>query len=142
MDPTTTIRRMFDEVINQRNLDVIDELFAEDFVDHGPTGDLHGRDAFRAAVQVWLDAFADLHCEVSHIVVDGDLVGWVVHTTGRHTGDSLGFPATGRSIDTLSPNIGRVRDGRAAEHWSEQGMLTMLQQLGIIPAMAPPVAAS
>jgi len=142
MDPTTLIRRIFDDVVNQRNLDAVDELFAEDFVDHGPTGDLNGREAFRAFVGVWLSAFSDLHCEVSHIAVDGDLAAWLVHTTGTHTGDSLGFPATGRSIDTLSANIGRLRDGRAVEHWSEQGMFPMLQQLGIIPAMTPPVAAS
>ena len=75
----------------------------------------------------------DLHCEVSHLIAEGDIAGWVVRTTGTHTGDQPGFPATGRSFDTLSANIGRTRDGRAAEHWAEQGMFPMLMQLGVLP---------
>jgi len=141
-DPKTLITRIFEEIINQRREESIDELFAEDFVDHGPSGDLAGREAFRVSVQQWLAAFSDLHCEVSHLVVEGDTAAWVVHTTGVHTGDSLGFPATGRRIDTLSANLGRIRDGKAVEHWSEQGMLAMLVQLGILPEMAPPAPVS
>jgi predicted ester cyclase len=63
-----------------------------------------------------------------------------VHTTGIHTGDAFGFPGTGKHIDTLSANIGVARNGKAVEHWSEQGMLAMLQQLGVVPQMGPPQA--
>lgn len=134
MDPKTLVHRIFEEVVNQHRMDLFDEFFAEDYVDHGPTGSLD-REATRAMFAMWLDAFSELHCEVSNVIVEGDLVGWVVHTTGVHTADTLGFPATGKRIDTLSANIGRYRDGKAVEHWSEQGMLQTLQQLGIIPAM-------
>jgi hypothetical protein len=37
----------------------------------------------------------------------------------------------------VSANIGRFRDGRAAEHWAEEGMFPMLVQLGIIPVPSP-----
>jgi predicted ester cyclase len=84
----------------------------------------------------WRGAVPDVHCEVMHLVVDGDLVAWVVRTTGTHTGDGLGFPATGKSFETVSANMGRLRDGKAAEHWSEQGMLPMLIQLGAFPTPA------
>lgn len=141
-DPKTVVHRIFEEIVNQRREEAIDELFAEDFVDHGPTGDLVGREAFRAMVKQWLAAFSDLRCEVSHVIAEGDTAAWVVHSTGVHTGDSLGFPATGRRIDTLSANVGRIRDGQAVEHWTEQGMLAMLTQLGILPEMAPPAPVS
>jgi len=36
----------------------------------------------------------------------------------------------------VSANLGRMRDGRAAEHWAEQGMFPMLVQLGVIPTPA------
>ena len=68
-----------------------------------------------------------------HIVVEGDTAGWLVRTTGTHTGEGLGFPPTGKSFETLSANLGILRDGRAAEHWAEQGMFPMLVQLGVIP---------
>jgi ketosteroid isomerase-like protein len=130
------LRRMFDEVINQGRLEVVDELFAEDFVDHGPMGDLRGREAFKQLVAGWRAAVPDVHCDVDTVVVAGDLCGWLVRTTGTHTGDGLGFPATGRRFQTVSANIGRFRDGKAAEHWAEQGMFPMLVQLGVIPVAA------
>ena len=128
-----TLRRMFDEIINQGRLEVADELFAEDFVDHGPMGDIQGRETFKSLVGQWRSAVPDVHCELENIFVQGDLAGWIVRTTGTHTGDGLGFPATGKPFETVSANIGRFRNGKAAEHWSEQGMLSMLMQLGLLP---------
>jgi predicted ester cyclase len=101
--------------------------------DHGPMGDVVGREAFKELVLRWRSAVPDVHCEVENVVADGDLVGWVVHTTGTHTGDELGFPATGKSFTTLTAKIGRFRDGIAVEHWAEQGCFPMLIQLGVIP---------
>ena len=135
----TILRRMFDEIINQGRLDVADEMFAEDYVDHGPMGDLAGRDAFKQLVAQWRAAVPDVHCEIDTVVAEGDLCAWLVRATGTHTGDALGFPATGRRFETVSANIGRFRDGRAAEHWSEQGMFPMLAQIGVVPVPAAAV---
>ena len=137
-DAKRLLKRMFDEVINEGRLEVADELFAEDFVDHGPMGDLHGREAFKGLVAAWRQAVPDVRCEIDHVIEQGDIVGWLVHTTGTHTGDGLGFPATGKRFETVSANIGRFENGRAVEHWAEQGMLSMLLQIGIFQ---PPVPA-
>ncbi len=133
------LRRMFDEIINEGRLDVADELFAEDYVDHGPMGDLAGRGTFKQLVAQWRDAVPDVHCEVDTVIAQGDLCAWLVRTTGTHTGDGLGFPATGRRFETVSANVGRFRDGQAVEHWSEQGMFPMLAQIGVLPMPAPAV---
>jgi len=135
-DAKTVVRRIFDEVVNQGRTDVLPDLFAEDFIDHGPMGDMKGRDTFAQLVQQWRSAVPDVHCEVENLFVDGENVAWLVRTTGTHTGDGLGFPATGKSFETLSANSGLFRDGKAAEHWSEQGMFSMLMQIGVIPAPA------
>jgi predicted ester cyclase len=136
LDGKAAIRRMFDEIINGGRLDVVDELFAEDYVDHGPTGDLSGREAFKQMVAQWRAAVPDVHCIVENLFTEGELVGWTVRTTGTHTGDGLGFPATGQRFETVSANVGRFRDGMAVEHWAEQGMFPFLVQIGIIPAPA------
>ena len=135
-DVKTTLQRMFDEIVNQGNIDAADELFAEDFVDHGPMGDVEGREAFKAMIRQWRSGVPDVHCQVENVIVDGDRAAWLVRTTGTHTGDGLGFPATGKSFETLSANLGRFRDGKAAEHWSEQRLFPMLTQLGLLPAFA------
>ena len=132
-----TLRRMFDEVINQGKLELAPELFHEDFVDHGPMGDMAGRDMFVQLVSGWRDAVPDVHCDIDTVIIDGDHAAWLVRTTGTHTGDGLGFPATGKSFQTVSANVGVFRDGKASEHWSEQGMLPMLAQIGMLPVPAP-----
>jgi len=134
-DHEAILRRMFDELVNKGDLDVADELFTDDFVDHGPMGDMQGREAFKGVVAAWRDAVPDVHCVVDNVIVDGDNVAWLVRTTGTHTGDGLGFPATGKSFETVTSNIGRFRNGQAVEHWSEQGMLSMLMQIGVLPPM-------
>ena len=70
---------------------------------------------------------------VYNVVVAGDLAAWLVRTTGTHTGDGLGFPPTRKSFETVAVNMGRFRDGSAVEHWSEQGLLSMLVQIGVMP---------
>lgn len=135
MDGKELVQRIFDEIVNKGNMDAIEELMAEDFLDHGPTGDMQGLEAFKGSIAAFRAAVPDMHCEVSHLIVEGDIAGWVVRTTGTHTGDQLGFPATNKSFDTLSANMGRMRDGKAVEHWAEQGMFPMLMQLGVLPPM-------
>ena len=135
MDGRELIRRIFEEIINQGRMEAVDELMAEDFVDHGPMGDVNGREAFKGVVMAWRSAVPDVRCDVDNIFQDGELAGWTVRTTGTHTGDGLGFPATGKSFDTVSANIGRMRDGQAVEHWSEQGIFPMLAQIGMLPPM-------
>ena len=130
------LERMFDEIINQGRLEVADELFADDYVDHGPMGDITGREAFKEMVAQWRSAVPDVHCALSHVIVEDDTAAWLVHASGTHTGDGLGFPGTGKSFETVSANVGRFRDGQAVEHWSEQGMMPMLLQIGMLPMPA------
>jgi hypothetical protein len=74
-----------------------------------------------------------VHCEVENVFTQGEMVGWVIRTTGTHMGDGLGFPATGNPSPPRTANIGRFRDSIAVEHWAEQGTSPMLVQLGVIP---------
>jgi predicted ester cyclase len=130
------IERIFEEIINAGNLDAADELMAADFVDHGPTGTIEGVAAFKDMVAMWRAAVPDVHCTVEQVFSDGDMVAWLVRTRGTHTGEMMGIAPTGRSIDLVSPNIARVRDGRASEHWADQSMFQFLAQIGALPMPA------
>src|SRR3954469_25769361 len=133
-DHATTLTQMFEEIINQGDLDKTEQYFAEDYVDHGPMGDMKGPEMFKQLVAQWRGAVPDVRCTVENIIVNGDDAAWLVRTTGTHTGDGLGFPATGRKFETVSANVGRFdSDGKAVEHWAEQGMFPMLVQLGVVP---------
>ncbi len=133
---TELIERIFEEVFNQKRLEVIDELFAQDYVEHHPVmGDLHGREAFKELCRQWFRAFPDMKNTISDIVIDGDLAYWKARFTGTHTGELNGIPPTGKRIDILGINKGIKRNGQAVEHWTGNDFAQMMQQLGLMPEM-------
>ena len=131
--------RMFDEIINAGNLDLAEEFFAADYVDHGPMGDTEGIEAFKQLVAMWRAAVPDVHCSVENWFESGEMAAWNIRVTGTHTGEMMGIPPTGKTFEYVTPNIGRFENGRAAEHWADQGMFQFLTQVGVF---APQGAAS
>jgi predicted ester cyclase len=135
------IEQIFD-IFNRRALDELDDIFHPDYVDHTPMGEIHGVPAFKEFVQGWIDAFPDAHFELSDIIIEGDLAAWRPRLTGTNTGSLNGMPPTGKHVDVTGLHMGRLsEDGRPIEHWSNNEMMALLQQLGVIPDMAPAPAA-
>jgi predicted ester cyclase len=130
-----TVRRMFDEVINKGNLELVDELFDPDYSSKTPQGTFD-RESFKQYILGWRTGFPDVHCEVADFVEEGDMVAWRVHATGTQTGEFLGIPATGRSIDNDSLNIGWFKDGRGYRHIMVMDTMEVMQQLGLVPEPA------
>jgi steroid delta-isomerase-like uncharacterized protein len=122
------------EGFGKRNAEVIDELVADDIVDHGAfEGMPKGREGVKALFGAIHGAFSDLEITVNRAIADGDLV--VVHVTNSATmtGDFAGMPATGKHATWEAIHIDRISDGKVAEHWVVQDQLGMLQQLGLVP---------
>ena len=137
-DPKTANDRFNEEVINQKKLDVIDELVSDDMVDHIPMpGQGPGREGVKQAIAGFFEAFSDLRIEVVEEVTSGELVAQVVRFTGTHDGPLMGMPATGRSVSFLGADFGRVRDGRFVEHWGFVDQGGLMQQLGMSPGGPP-----
>lgn len=125
-----TIRRMFDEIINAGKIDLVDDLFHPDFQTVTPQGALD-REGFKGYVQAWRAGFPDVHCEVGDLTAEDDRVAWSVRATGTHTGDFMGIPATGNSVDFDSLNIGVFKDGLAYRHTVMMDIPKMMGQLGV-----------
>jgi len=80
-------------------------------------------------------AFPDLRMDVEDVVADGSKVVARVRYSGTQRGEFQGMPASGRSADEQLIDIFRFGDdGRVAEHWGVIDLLTMMQQLGFVPA--------
>lgn len=121
------------EIVNGADVDLIDEVFGEEFVEHNPMpgtdGDREGR---KRSVLALRQGFPDFHMDVHRQIADGDLV--VEHWTARgtHDGEFMGLAATGKTIEVEGIDISRVSDGRIAEHWTQMDTLGLLQQLGVL----------
>jgi steroid delta-isomerase-like uncharacterized protein len=134
-DITSIARRFGEEAINQRRLDLLDDIMAPDYTNHGaPPGTPKGPAGERAFAEIFLAAFPDLHIAIEDAFGCGDRVAARCRYTGTHTGDYMGIPATGKSFAIGTMNIFRVRDGKITDNWNQNDMLGLLQQLGVIPA--------
>jgi steroid delta-isomerase-like uncharacterized protein len=130
----TLIRRFYEEVINRRNLHLIEEFVAEGFVDHNPDpGQGPGRESLKPMFQGFVEAFPDMTMSIQTMVAEGDLVGSRVAMTGTHLGNFAGTPATGRSISVSGMDWARVKDGKIVERWGVFDMAGMAKQIGLVP---------
>jgi len=137
MDQGTTMRRAYD-LLNAGDIDGFGELLADDFVEHEETPGLAPtREGVIDFFRMYRTAFPDLRMAPEDVLVSGDKVVARVRATGTHQGEFMGIPATGKRIDVQLVDIVRfAEDGRAHEHWGVFDAMTMMQQLGVVPAPA------
>lgn len=132
-DNKQVMSRFYDEM-NAGNTAIIDELVAEDVVEHDPMAPTPDREGVRQFFAMARAAFPDMRFKVLHMVGEGDLV--IAHCLfeGTHEGDFMGIAPTHRSISVPVADIVRFRDGRAVEHWGVTDSGAMMRQLGLAPA--------
>jgi steroid delta-isomerase-like uncharacterized protein len=121
---------------NERNLEVIDDLFAPNVAVHHPIDrDIRGVDGFRSLVALLLDGLPDLRVTIQRVFATEDRVAarWIIR--GTHTGRFFGIPATNSAVTIPINEIGRIEDGRLAELWLELNLLGVAQQLGVVPPL-------
>jgi steroid delta-isomerase-like uncharacterized protein len=124
----------YDEIFRRRNIDAIDELLTEDFVEHNLwPGQPPGRAGAKVFLGQLLAAFPDLDPVVEFQIAEGDTVTAVARFTGTHQGEFMGMPATGRRASIMVIDVSRARDGRFAEHWGLADMGGLMAQLGAPP---------
>jgi steroid delta-isomerase-like uncharacterized protein len=131
-DTKQLIQRFYDEAINGRKLDIIDELVTTDFVEHEEIpGGATGRDGVKQFFAMLAVAFPDFRFNVEDVIAEGDK-GVVRSTlTGTHRGDFLGIPATGKAVSVGVIDIMRLTDGKVVEHWGVSDMAGLMEQLGV-----------
>ncbi|QIN82326.1 ester cyclase [Rubrobacter tropicus] len=139
-----TIRRIYDELWNERKLEVADELIARGAVnyDTGFVAQPFGPEEMKRTVRVVTVGFPDNRHEVEEVVAEGDAVVLRCTLTGTHEGEFMGMPPTGRRIEVGEIHIYRLREGKAVEHRVGRDDLGAMRQLGVIHAPEPSIDAA
>jgi len=142
-EPKDVVEELFRRVV-ARDFTAIDELVAEDLVNHAAGGadDLRGPQGREGWKQILGTLTNDLGDEVTvdhhHVVAEGDLV--VDHMTlhGRHRASTMGLlagtEATGVPVAWTYIHIWRVVDGMVVEHWACRDDVGLLRQVGAWPS--------
>jgi predicted ester cyclase len=134
-DPKKTVyRRFVEEVINGGDIDVVEELFSPDYVDHSaPPGAPGGLEGVKMIPRMFRGAFPDLHFTIDEMVSEGDVVATRVTGHGTQNGQFMALPPSGREATWASMGFFRVADGKIVEHWGVPDLLGILTQLGAVP---------
>jgi predicted ester cyclase len=83
------------------------------------------------------EAVPDARLALGDAFEAGDQAAARLTITGTHEGELMGVPATHRPISVeVIPLLRFGGDGRIAERWNVADFLSMLQQIGAIPAPA------
>jgi len=134
MDRAATMRRGYD-LLNAGDIDGFRALLAEDFVEHEQTPGLAPtKEGVLEFFRMYRAAFPDLRFDPQDVIASDDKVVVRVRATGTNSENFMGMPATGKSMDIQLVDIVRFDDGGLGrEHWGVADVMTMMQQLGVVP---------
>jgi predicted ester cyclase len=117
--------------------DGVYDLVAEGFADHSPGWNTSSFDSVVDSYAALRRALPDLVFEIDRENMVGEGNQAVAHSVvrGTHTGDALlGIEASGNEVVWTHTDFVRVEDGKVAERWTATDMLTLFQQIGLLPA--------
>ncbi len=135
IDPTK-LGHLFAEIMSSHDLSRLDEIKAPSYVNHNAFAE-PGLEGSKKVLGAIIAGVPDLKVTAEDVFVsaDGSRVVGRYRYEGTHTGNFLGYPATGKPFVMRSIDIWRVENGRFVEHWDELNTLDVFIQIG---AVQPP----
>lgn len=138
------VRRHFEEVLNLGSVDVIEELYSDDYVLDAPFSSdglpqehavTSGRTGLRERVELFRTAFPDITFSVEEMLAEGDAVAARYIFRGTHLGPFGEIAPTGRTLSVTGILVAHFRAGTIYEAFSAFDSGDMLRQLN---ATEPP----
>lgn len=124
------IRKLYEQSLNKRNLELLNDLVSEDFV--GIRGE-KGAAAFQEPVVALMKAFPDVQWNIEELVAEDDkvIVRWKLK--GTHKTQFQNFAATGKAVTNDGIGIYELKDGKIIKAQVHTDRLGFLQQLDVLP---------
>jgi steroid delta-isomerase-like uncharacterized protein len=135
MDKSETnlnVVQRFYSAYNNKDAKILDELIADDYVDHGHQPPGQGVQGARSDQREIAGAFQDARFDIDEMIAADDrvVVRWTLHAT--HTGPFAGLPPTQKKITVGGISLYRLRDGKITETRNQADLFGMFTQLGAI----------
>jgi steroid delta-isomerase-like uncharacterized protein len=129
------VRRAYEDIRSQGDLDLADEIFARDYRGHDPTAEppeVYGPEGFKQQTAAYRSVFPDLRFTIDSMVAEGDevIVRWTA--MGTHRGSLAGERPTGKMVTVTGFGSWVVREGRITEYWGVIDSMGLLRQIGVL----------
>src|ERR1044072_9076473 len=124
------VRRFYEE-IDKGNVEAMDELVAENYIDHSPPpfpGLASGREGVKQSIKLFATATPGHH-RIEDQIAEGDKVVTRLTSFRKHEGGLPGARRTGNVMEMTSITIHRIANGKLVEKWSKKNMIRRLQQI-------------
>ncbi len=116
------------------NFDALGEIISADYVLHPE--EVRGVEGLTEMVEGYRSALAGLNVTIDQQFTEGDYVATRYTIRGRHEGELMGMPPTGKDVEFTGITISRCRDGKIEEEWELADTVALLRQVGALPEMA------
>ena len=113
------VREYYERVLNGRDLDAVDQFFADERMVEGVRRGCFG----------YFNAFPDLHISLDELIAEGDKVFVRTTMTGTHDGEYKGIDPTGRHVSTDCAEVFRISDGNFIGYWCLTNVAGLTRQL-------------
>ena len=113
------IRFVNDEILGKGNLDVVDEIFATDYILHADGKDFKGPKFVRGFIGHLRSAIPDLRVvEVALLMQAGNTITWQRTLSGTHEAEVMGIPPTGQKVEWRDMVVTRFDEEKIVEDWA------------------------
>ena len=139
-----TVRRYFEEALDKRNLEVLDEIVAADCVIHRPEAQepIRGLTSFKQVLGRILQVYSEFRTTIHDVIAEDDRVACRLNHRAVNRGEwtsRLGrHDVAGKPVNWSAIAIFRIRDGKIAEEWVSRDELGMLIELGVLAPSTRP----
>lgn len=121
--------------MNKGNVDVIDELFSGDFIDHSPGPDsptkTRGSEGIKKYFEDYLKSFTNLSFIINDIIAEQEKV--IVYVTAHviNTGSYMDFRPSNKQTEVTWVIMFRIVDGKIIETWDISNENTLYKNIGV-----------
>jgi steroid delta-isomerase-like uncharacterized protein len=124
------------EAFNAGDFERYKELYGPSLVVHGFGPDDLDLDGMMAFYETVAAGFEGISVATEDALAEGDRVAYRYTFRATHAGEFMGVPATGRAVTVPGQTILRFKGGKCVERWQAFDLLSLLTQIGAVPALA------
>jgi predicted ester cyclase len=126
------IQYAVEQLVGQGNLEVIDVVFANDYVAHAENKKHKGKTFIKQFSQVLRASIPDIAVlKIEFFAEENNLITWQRTLKGTHQKNMMGIPASNKSVTWNEMVVSRFEGDKIAEEWVVSELMgQLLLQLG------------